>query len=111
MILDEFVQIIKNELESKFGDIDENYKSMLIQISKVLFYFKNDSTFIDILRKSENIEEFILDSLRFSKIIIKDYESKIKIIKEKEYKSFEDYNFLFILDNINNYLEIYKDLL
>ena len=50
MILDEFVQIIKNELESKFGDIDENYKSMLIQISKVLFYFKNDSTFIDILR-------------------------------------------------------------
>lgn len=111
MIDNGFVQMIKEGINIKFENISEKEKSMIIRICNVLFFLGADSAFMEIYNKSNNAKELFRDSLRLSKMVIEDFEFKIRIVEEKENKSLEEHRFLFMLRDIKNFFEEYKELL
>jgi hypothetical protein len=106
----EFIRIVKGDIRYKFPDITDQEVSIIIQVCNVLDFLEADSAFMEIYYKSKNVNELFRDSFRLTKIVLDDFDYKIKDIEKKD-KKIEELRFLSMLNNVKEFLITYKDLL
>ena len=105
------VSIIEGILDSKFSDLSEEYRAIIIRFCHVLTFLEREKGLVKIVNSSETSGDLIRNTSRFMKLTLDEFPFQIRGIREKDNKSLEDHRFLFMIDNIEKFLKEHSDLL
>ena len=105
------VSIIEGILDSKFSDLSEEYRAIIIRFCHVLIFLEREKGLMKIADSSETSEDLVKNASRFMKLTLDELPFRIRGIREKDNKSLEDHRFLFMIDNVEKFLKEHSDLL
>lgn len=105
------ISIIEGILDSKFSDLSEEYRAIIIRFCHVLTFLEREKGLVKIVNSSETLEDLVRNASRFMKLTLDELPFQIRGIREKNNKSLEDHRFLFMIDNIEKFLKEHSDLL